>query len=501
MGQKRLTFQEGRFHLYNGESSKELDGLRAAAAFKQYADSKAEKVFNRAFNQLYFAPRLPRLSFLDPHQLDGVWWTLSRKRSYLAHAPGAGKTSTTIVAAWLKEHGRNVIIVPPGLTLNWQREIEKFWGQFSFVRPTVAIVNTEMREKEAIDWSANFLIVPDSMVSKPWVYKRLTESEIHLLAVDEASRLKEVTSERSVAFYGGMVRGKSFRGLFKRARHVVLLDGSPMPNGRPMELWAPVYALDPETIDCMGRHEYGETYCNAYEDRWGHWNYNGSLRAWDLRARLRRSFMHVVGEDQLAHPERRRSLLFIDYDVRSAKHRDWEQSNLAMLDVEKLDESASQGDFAKWRRELGLKKVAWSARYIIDRLKNKNESILVFAWHRDVAVKLVDLIGKNAGLVIGGTAPKMREAFFEQFQKGQCRCIVGNIQAMGRGHNLQRADRVIFVESSWSDELNRQCEKRASRRGRKKFVRCEYIIAPDSMDERTMSSVFTKERRTKAVIG
>jgi SNF2 family DNA or RNA helicase len=501
MGQTKLTFENGRFQLLKGKAVETVNTLRAAEAFRQYADEKARKVFIRAFNGTYETPRLPRLSFLDSHQRSGVEWILKHKRCYLAHAPGAGKTATTIVAAWFGECGTNVIIVPPGLTWNWAKEIEKFWNEFSFVRPTVSIVSSK---GNPINWNANFLIVSDSMMAKQGIYERLLKSDINLLAVDEASRLKEITTERSIAFYGGIVRGKVFKGLFKKARHVVLLDGSPMPNGRPMELWAPVFSLDPQVIDCMGRHEFGEYFCSAFEDRWGKWNYNGSSRPQEFKDRLSYRFMQVVTEDQLSHPERRRSLLFIDYDVRTAKHKSWEQSNLKQLDVEGLSETASQGDFARWRRELGMRKVPWSAEYIASRLNDKGESILVFAWHREVAESLATKIrakGFSAALVLGGTSEVSREKFFDKFQSGKLKIIIGNIQAMGRGHNLQRADRVIFVESSWSDELNKQCEKRASRRGRTKMVRCEYIVAPDSMDERVMSSVFTKQRRVKAVIG
>ncbi len=105
-------------------------------------------------------------------------------------------------------------------------------------------------------------------------------------------------------------------------------------------------------------------------------------------------------------------------------------------------------------------------------------------------------------MVIGGTSATEREKIFANFQAGTRKLIIGNIQAMGRGHNLQRADRVIFGEFSWTDELNKQCEKRASRRGSEKdFVRCEYIVCPGSIDEKVLSSVFTKEKRVKRVIG
>ena len=78
-----------------------------------------------------------------------------------------------------------------------------------------------------------------------------------------------------------------------------------------------------------------------------------------------------------------------------------------------------------------------------------------------------------------------------------------NIAAGGRGHNLQRADRVVFAEWAWNDETNKQCEKRASRKGRDKDlpVRCNYIVCPNSMDEPILNAVFKKTESVKKVIG
>ena len=88
---------------------------------------------------------------------------------------------------------------------------------------------------------------------------------------------------------------------------------------------------------------------------------------------------------------------------------------------------------------------------------------LLFVWHRNVAIKLFELFNEKlnpgvANIIIGGTSVDLREKIFESFQSGRCRLIVGNIQAMGRGNNLQRADRVIFAEYSWTDEENKQAE-------------------------------------------
>lgn len=463
--------------------------LKAAAVFREIADDKAEETFSNAFIKRYPLPDRSLPSFLDKHQVSGVKWILTRSACYLAHAPGAGKTCQAIVAADLSPYlGKVVFIVPPGLTYNWKKEIEKFTG---FKKcPPIAIIKTT-KEKSKVNWDAHYIIIPDSMLTKYWVCVGLRKLKIKFLAVDEASRFKTYSTSRSLMLYNSLIG---------RAHHTVFMDGSPMPN-RPMELWAPAYALNPEAIDCMDQTEFGFKYCGPTCNDYGQWVFNGSSREKELKERLQKDFMHVVTEDELTHPERLRSILFTSTDLRSPAHKAFEKKNLTKMFS--LDEDDSTGEMARYRAELGNRKVPFIAQYVRERLENKNESILLFVWHREVARRLASELHEfKPGVIIGGTLEREREKVFGAFQSGSCKLIIGNIHAMGRGHNLQRADRVIFGECSWSDETNKQCEKRASRRGSKKVsVRCEYICSPNSMDELVLNSIFTKEKRTKAVIG
>jgi SWI/SNF-related matrix-associated actin-dependent regulator 1 of chromatin subfamily A len=504
-----LTFRNGHFALLDSEAERPVldpsiwqyeglganvlitTNLKAAVALRRYADSSATKVFNKVLNQKCETPELPPLPFLDPHQIEGVKWILSRRRSYLAHAPGAGKTAQAIVAACLAQgSGQTVFIVPPSLTENWRREIVQFdlsdWPSMAIVPPSP--------KKQTMNWDADYIIVPDSMLSKSWVLEHLLKMKIKFLGVDEASRFKEPTAQRTLTL---------FNKLTPRAARVVLLDGSPMPN-RPMELWAPVYALDPMSIDGMDQQTFGFRFCGATLNERGGWEFKHASHEEELRKRLRKTFMHVVSEDQLSHPERRRSMVFMDKDVRTPKMKTWDRKNLSKLDLSEVDEESSQGDLAKQRKELGLRKVSWIAQYVRDRLESSKESILLFVWHRSVALALANRLEKfNPGLIIGGVKHDVREKWIKDFQVGKSPLGILNISAAGRGHNLQKADRAIFGEFSWSDELNKQCEKRASRRGRdqESFVRCEYVVAPHSMDEVLLSSIFTKESRVKRIIG
>lgn len=485
-----------------GAQSYSTKSLRAAEVFRGIAQDVAERMFIKAFGLTYNqVPKIDHLKFLDSHQRDGVRWILSRQRSYLAHAPGAGKTCQAIVASVLcGGTGRTVFIVPPALVANWEREIDKF-AKMMDVHYTLSTIDSS-QHKDFVDWKADFIIVPDSMLHKDWVLYQLQRIPIKFLAVDEASRFKEPASLRTTALFGGVSKDVRSKGLIYKPQHTVLMDGSPMPN-RPMELWAPTFAMAPKAIDCMEQLDFGMRYCGPTPNGFGGWEFKYSSNEIELRERLRRDFMHVVTEEQLEHPERRRSILYMPDEIRSREHREWDKKNLQGLMSEAIDDDIKDEHLAHWRHELGKRKVPWVTKYLRERLKDKNEKLLVFAWHKEVCFALHEsLLEFKPGLVTGGTEAWEREEIFKDFQEGDGRLIIGNIAAMGRGHNLQKADRVVFVEFSWCGETNIQAEKRASRRGsEKEFVRCEYIVAPGTIDEVVMETIFRKDASVKKIVG
>lgn len=502
----RSSWKSTALHTY------ETTSFQAAARFRKYADASTERLFNRVLVKSYALPSHPLpidlKTILDSHQLKGLKWILTRSRSYLAHSPGAGKTAQAIVASILSYFGgTTVFIVPPTLTVNWEREILK-WTEYFGIFPTITIIPLTAK-KDSIAWRADFIIVPDSMMPNQWVYTGLLRLKIKFIAIDEASRFKEATATRTKALFGG-VNTKTkykYRGLVQRAHHAVLMDGSPMPN-RPMELWAPTYAMAPETIDFMSEQDFGFRYCGPKMNERGQWEFKHSSNEEELHAKLMKSFMNVVSEKDLNHPERRRSMLFMNYDPRSPEMKEWDQKNLGgtvFKELMKRGEDFQLGELATMRRKLGMMKVDWIVKYILERRETKKEQIIVFAWHVEVCMEIAVRLraaGVKTGLVVGGTKPSFVENWFKEFQSGECEIIVGNIVKMGRGHNLQNADRIIFGEYSWSDELNIQCEKRASRKGSTKaYIPCDYVVAPGTMDEPVLTSVFAKARSVKKIIG
>lgn len=468
--------------------------LRAAFRQDDQADSKAKEELDRYRNRAYRVPAkgIPD-HLLDVHQQEGVRWILSRKASYLAHAPGAGKTIQAIVAANLAG-GDTLIICPPLLVTNWEKEILA-WGK----KPTSIFHIRDLGALPQIKGAPAWVLCPDSILARRDVLGFLYNWKWTTVVVDEASRYKESGAQRTRAVFGGEVSHTFVTGLQHHTKRMVLLDGSPMPN-RTRELWAPIYHCSPETIGFMDEREFGFRYCGPTMNDYGAWEFRGESHTPELRRKLTKNFYHIVKEEELSHPERVRRMLFMSEDVRTPSMRNWEIKN-----VTNLSKMNPSGDLqlANYLQELGLRKVPWAARYIKERTLAR-ERLLVFFWHQKVGDELQRALQRDfpfTPLITGQTPMKTRVSIFESFQRGNVPVILGNVLAMGRGVNLQEADRVIFVEYTWSDETNLQAEKRTSRRGSTKLiVPCDYLACPDSLDEAKLRTLFRKQKLVARLI-
>lgn len=460
-------------------------------------------------NKFYTNPvEIIQHSFLDSHQIRGITHILTRKHSYLAHTPGAGKTAQAIVASRSTStifQIPRIFIVPPTLVTNWIQEIKKFESLMK-LPPTKNIYTIIAGTKpfSTPHETAPTFIVADTMLTKSWVKKLLFSTITPFIAVDEASRFKDPTAQRTIALFGGVLKdGTTTPGLQTRALHMVLMDGSPMPN-RPMELWAPLFALTPETINHADHYKFGFRFCGPRKNAFGKWEFKGASNEDELQKLITRDFMHVVPESELNHPERLRSILLIDETYSAPEYKEWERTTFNQFNLSQISESDSRGELSRFRREIGIQKAPWIAEYVAGRLSHKkDESIIIFTWHREVGDQLTMRLQKfSPRLIIGGTDQAYRDLAIDHFNQGIIRLLIMNIQAGGRGLNIPKADRIIFAEYAWCDETNKQAEKRASRKGRDPSlpVRCEYLVLSNSIDEYVVKALMVKEKRVRRII-
>ncbi len=511
----KLSFDKNKFVLQTSAFVTNLPGwqnevggfsttdIKVAARLRTHADAKAENIFKvfmlRDLTIPPGGPLSPKGMELFPFQKRGVAHILQTSKTYLAHQPGLGKTAQAICAVNMKP-GQTLVIVPSFLKTTWAREITK-WSNKDF--PSIQVV-PETSKQTKIDWTADYIICSDAMLLKEWVYQRLHAREFKFVFIDEAHRFKTPTAARTLVLFGGRNKEIQSQGLIYKSEHVSMLSGTPLLN-RPIELWPMLYAMAPELIDFMSYQDFGFRYGGAVMDDRGYWRFIGSAHEEELNKRIMGRFMQrVTKEDVLPDlPKKVRQVIFMGGpDPRKSDVQALDKECQLKLTTKKLDESNSLGDYAIVRHENGLAKVDWAAQYVTETLKHdRNESIILFAHHRDVVAQLaVQLFAFNPLVINGGVPDETRTKYQDLFQSGKRRLIIGNIDSMNLGITLTRATRVVFAEYSWTPAINEQAEDRANRIGSKWSVFCQYIVLPNSIDEVILNRVLEKEEKIGRVL-
>jgi SWI/SNF-related matrix-associated actin-dependent regulator 1 of chromatin subfamily A len=512
---KRLGFKHNRLDGYFTTS------IQSAAHLRDYADERAEKIFHKAFIQFTRwtgALTVPKgLSLLD-HQPGSCRFSLSRSRSYLALAPGLGKTIVAaIIAGTLKK--KVLYVCPPFLMLNTLEEFTKWaphlhtkiLGNDDYIVPDV-------------------LIVPDSMVTNKDVVKYVKVFAPQVFFGDEWHRFKTETAQRSKAVYGYTDRRKTppyQPGLLdiKSLEKKIFLSGTPCPNGRPMELFTVLKKCAGEFIEFMPQHQFGVKYCEAFviKNEWTGQQYGYDYTGCDeenfikLMKKVRTkktdnmtAFMLRLDKKILGLPPVTEEIVILGDDMpRELKSMDEEMLRLySPKDLLRLSIKLAMGKATEqeevhlmtYRRLLGEHKVKPSCEYIESILEETTENIFIVAIHKEVIALIAERLKKYSPIVVTGDVPvKKRDALVKSYQAGRSRVIIGNIDAIGVGFTLTMAHRVLLVEYKYSPGENRQVIDRVHRYGLNHELLAQYLVFRNSLDRSTIETVLHKQKIIKHV--
>jgi SWI/SNF-related matrix-associated actin-dependent regulator 1 of chromatin subfamily A len=431
-------------------------------------------------------PQPPKGKKLLPHQVEAVKFALSRNRCYLGLDPGLGKTICAATIA--KALGAPVVYVsPPFLMRNVEAEF-KTWA------PEVRL-----------------MVLPDSQLTKEDIFHTALKwaQRGAMLVVDEAHRFKTDDALRTQCLLGG----KKFQpGLFELFGRQVFMSGTPMPN-RPKELFSILSVAAPETIGGMEFFDYGRRYCNGFKSKWG-WDFDGASNLGELVRNViypDGPFMIRMRKDLLDLPPKLEEVFILSKNMSprlSQMDKSLGKKYASAEDLIKNQIAAKAGKspddlhIGTYRKLLGLEKVEPVSTYVDSILDETEESILLFAYHREVIAKLAERLKNHKPLVITGATPsKSRQAIVNQFQEQHSgrRLLIGNYQAVGIGFTLTKATRGIFAEYSWVPGENEQAGDRMHRIGQKNSVLIQYMLFEKTLDQLVLETLMKKRRITQYV--
>lgn len=385
---------------------------------------------------------------LRGYQAFGAKYVLAQKRALIGDEMGLGKTMQALavfahLAAEDKTHG--LVVCPPSLRINWQRELEKFTDLKTYMLhgPDKGV------EFEAWNHEGGVAIAgyPETRGQK-LLHGDLGVS-LDALVVDEAHRAKNPESQQS----------RGVKALTEAAEYAVYLTGTPLEN-RLSEFEVLLSYLNPEIATQLDKVRgqasgFREAIASVY---------------------LRRNQADVLGElPPLTEVE------------------EWVEPKPG--DVERYEDAVRRGHFMDMRQAFSGLESAKMER-IAELLDDGAEAgkTIVFTFFRSVLEHLMSWLGDRAfGPIAGGVSHEDRQKAVDDFTAAEPGAVlVCQITAASEGLNIQAANRIVLFEPQLNPATEAQAIARAHRMGQINTVEVHRLLTPDSVEERLMELLDSK---------
>lgn len=421
------------------------------------------------------------------YQIEGINYCKD-KDAILADDMGLGKTVQAIGVINAIRPNRTLIICPSSVVYNWKNELYK-WIDDEFPMP-IGIVHTRMPSTGIVICSYGMLKEID--LSTNW----------DLLILDEAHFIKDINSQRS----------NLVQVIANKCRQKLLLTGTPIPNGRPIELFPLLSIVKPEIKPKY--KQFLQRYCaprtvqfwvtiKGKKHKRKRTDYRGASNIEELNDRLVKTCMlRRKKEDVLKElPPKRRQLVEIDEKAESDIVRNI--SNDYDTAVKQLTyKHVGFEECSEIRKLDALQKLPAALQFIIDNLENNNKKLVIFAHHREVIGELErGLQSYNPSIIFGETPSNVRQIRVNRFQNDKTqRVIICSLKAAGIGITLTAASWVVFVELDWVPATMMQAEDRCCRIGQLDSVLIQHLVVRGTIDGKMARMLIKKQEMIERMI-
>jgi SNF2 family DNA or RNA helicase len=420
------------------------------------------------------------VEFIKEHRRCGVFLDM-----------GLGKTTSTLTAALDLAQSfsvHKVLIVAPLRVANsvWAQEAAK-WSHLKHLRTSVC-TGSAKRRLTALQMDADIYVINRENVE--WLVEQYgSRWPFDMVVIDESSSFKNASSKRF----------KAIRRVLPYTNYMVLLTGTPSPNGL-LDLWAQIYLID--FGKSLGRTMTGYKQRFFEQDYMGY-NFKPRPGADETIQTLISPFvMHMSAEDYLELPPR------IDVTVKTSMppaaleiYKNFERTLLAELDdgeeveaitaavlANKLLQFANGGMYTDEKRnwsEIHTSKLDALAEIIED---NAGENILVSYNYKFDLARLLSVFPDAVVL------DKQQETI-DRWNRGEIKLLLAHPASAGHGLNIQAGGAiVVWFGLTWSLEHYLQFNARLHRQGQLKPVRIIHIVSEGTIDERVLDVLMLKDK-------
>lgn len=407
----------------------------------------------------------------------------------LADDQGLGKTIEAVGVANEMGFKKILVICPASLRLNWERELEKWHTHNKGINVLITSPNVAFE----------FLGREKSVVTSYNLAKYVRLYNPDFIIVDESHYVKNPVSQRTKLILGNPT-DDIWRGIVSNIP-TLFLTGTPLPNGKPSELWPILNRCAPDVIDNLGYWDFIQKFCTYYDDG-NEIKITGAKNTKELYTRLRGSGFMIrrLKKDVLKDlpPKRYKMVIF----PAIGKLKSIVEKEAPFSAEEIIKNGVPEGSpLPNIRKEMGIAKAPQCIEYIRDLLIGGLHKIVVFAHHPEVVRLLEEGLSQfNPVSIIGATPVKKRQKRVDTFQENPIIRVFIGTEAAEEGWTLTTAHDVALAEPEWVPGKNEQRADRIHRIGQTERVLVHIAVVENSLDARILSSAAYKAEDSNKVL-
>ena len=413
-------------------------------------------------------------------QKQGLAFLLSSRRCLLADEMGLGKTVQALAFLATTSAYPAVLVVPPHLIRNWQRELTRFLSPDGRLRVHVIRGLTPYKLPEADVYIIHYLLL------RGWK-EVLPEQGFRTAIFDEMQELRR----------NGTGKYSAASLLSQSCENVIGLSGTPIYN-QGGEIWNVVNILD---FHFLGDWE-------SFSREWCY-GYNSAVVAKPelLGEHLRREglMLRRVKRDVLKElAPKRRLVQEIDWDDKVYRELMAPVADQLRL-LRNTDDPSRRALIEdaicqRQRQATGIAKAPFVAAFV-RALVEAGEKVLLMAHHHTVMdIYKKELKALRPGFITGRETDKQKETAADNFMQGKTDLLCLSLRSAS-GLNLQRATCVVFGELDWSPAVHSQAEDRAHRIGQEDSLLCYYLVSPRGSDREMQDALGLKVSQFVSLMG
>lgn len=433
---------------------------------------------------------------LRPYQTEGYAWLAflyeNRFGACLADDMGLGKTVEALsllagikeglVHSWSRAKLPHLVVLPPSLVFNWEREIERFHPGFE--------VSTYLGKERCLDFGGKEIILTTYGVVRRDI-DRLKEIRFDVIVFDEAQTIKNIYAHTT-----GAVR--QLQAFFK-----VALTGTPVEN----HIGEYYSIMDLVLPGLLGEYDLFRNK-NRREDP-------ALLEMTIIRTKpfvLRRTKETTLKE----LPPKIETDFYLELTERQkAFYKRTVEAVKTTIDEAYRTKTTSQARIIALTALLKLRQICLSPQLLIPeeeevspkieflkvrlkKLYDEGHHALVFSQFTsflDLVEKEIETTGYRLLRLDGSTPTAKRKKWVESFQRSdRPTTFLLSLKAGGQGLNLTKATYVFHLDPWWNPAVESQASDRAHRIGQKNTVIITRILMKRTTEEKMME---LKRRKLK----